>query len=125
MPMWICGNCDGARHQETGVPARGFEFEADAPVCPQCGVDRRKGGVYAGVILEREAIHFDPPHPEMPRLRGSGVKACDGKPLGTFVTDTKLVMGSGDRLAVTCPKCKETDVFKGEAVVSDRLLRAV
>lgn len=86
----------------------GHEFEAEgkAPACPECGAAGEQA------IAKLETIHFDPPavepNPEKPHVRrGKHHAACDEK--------IKVGRGgrfSGEPTAVTCAKCKATDVFK-------------
>lgn len=81
------------------------EFEAPAPLCPGCKVDGRIKR-YAGMIQRLVIIHFDPPDPIIPN-RGVNVVACD--------PNHKVggnIMATAEHSAVTCKKCKATDVFK-------------
>jgi NAD-dependent SIR2 family protein deacetylase len=91
----------------TPNPNRQFDFWATEPVCPKCKADQRKSDD-AGIIMNLEVIHFDPPHPKYAHMgRGTGANACSGKPKG---------MRTGDPRHVNCPKCLETAELK-KAVV--------
>ena len=117
MPLYVCRN-----HP---LPAGGFPFEADKPVCPQCGLNRDEKPEYASYIAEREVIHFDPPHPVLID-RGTNRAACSGLPIGGGDPRMggKFLFGTPAREAVTCPACRQTDVFKGDQP-SGQALRAV
>jgi hypothetical protein len=60
---------------ENGVPVVGRRFEADLPVCPNCGCDRSNPR-HATYIGEVELIHFDAPDPVL-NDRGVNRAACD------------------------------------------------
>lgn len=60
MKLWLCRNCMVVN--ENGVPVVGRRFEADLPVCPNCGCDRSNPR-HATYIGEVELIHFDAPDP--------------------------------------------------------------
>ncbi len=98
MKMFRCYNCENAK----GMP--GLDFPADAPVCPNCGLDGRDPK-FAGLFAPLVCIHFDAPH-AVAKNRGVGHAACDPKlPIGT-------VRGSGHPDAVSCPACRETEAFQ-------------
>lgn len=91
-----------------------FEFWAEQPVCPQCGL-RRDDARLGQFLIPLHVIHFDPP--EIPALmKGKNVRACEPAvaiqtPLDTRNNPTRHG-GTGDPRAVTCPQCKETEAFK-------------
>jgi hypothetical protein len=81
------------------------EFEAQAPICPGCKIDGRVGR-YAVLIQRMAMIHFDAPDPILPNI-GVNFAACD--------VNLKIaggIMGTAEHKAVTCKKCKGTDIFK-------------
>lgn len=102
MGLWRCRN----QRCSTAGPAErpSFEFEADAPTCPKCGVDKRQpDGLH--VIAAVAVIHYDPPH-ERVDGRGRNTLACQPK---------RPVMGlhaTGETARVNCPRCRDTDVYK-------------
>ena len=100
MSLFKCYNCPGPG----GVPGR--DFEADKPVCPTCTLD---GGHAdgAGVVVRRETVHYQLPHKVL-KVRGSGVRACDGKPAAASYT-------SPEPSAVNCPECRKTEAFRARA----------
>lgn len=106
--LYRCYNPKCTTHP-AGMP--GYDFTADVPVCPKCGVDARQPR-FANLIVTRTLIHFDPPSGVVPGY-GKNVCVCDGKPLGGRVS-------SGDPDAVNCPACRESaewqDAQKGKAV---------
>ena len=97
-----CWNCLDDRQ----MPGR--EFEAVLPVCPTCTLDGRTPDG-KGVLLEIPFFHFAPPHPVL-KGKGTGKRACDGKPTGT---DRQPC--TGEPSVVTCPACLKTDAYREEA----------
>jgi len=93
MPLYRCMCCVNPDRETPGK-----DFEADKPVCPDCGADQ-------GDVVKLETIHFDPPK----RLgRGLNHAACNpalkvGRAANTFFT--------GERDAVTCVACKKSKAF--------------
>lgn len=93
-----CNNCKG-------------EFESPTLACAKCGLDPAKNPRDAEWLVKLEVIHFDPP--TNVAGRGKNHAACD----------PKLTLGgnrrfTGEPVAVTCAKCKASDVYKaanGEA----------
>ena len=82
------------------------DYEADAPVCPDCQADGRK---HAALITELTAVHYFAADPKglIATAHGNRVIPCSP-------TRAKLFKSvSGERLAVTCPRCKASDLFKG------------
>ncbi|MEB3269965.1 MAG: hypothetical protein VKJ09_15600, partial [Leptolyngbya sp.] len=108
MNLWICRNCLSDPN-ENGVSVVGYPFAADLPVCPKCGIDGREAE-YRPYVIERLPVHLDPPHAVL-KDRGKGVTACDGTRIGGRDAKGNTVMGTGLREAVTCPACRETEVF--------------
>jgi hypothetical protein len=98
--LWKCWNCTDDR----GNP--GKDFAGTEPVCPGCGLDARTPDGKDAVVA-RATIHLDPPHP-VRRNKGTGKRACDGKPVGTG-------MASGVPDAVTCPACRATAAYRAAA----------
>lgn len=97
--LYRCYNCENAQ----GLI--GYDFTAAAPVCPKCGADGTTLEA-AQKIVTRQAVHFDPPHGVL-RDKGTGKRACDGKP-----TTGLGVHSTGVPTAVTCPACRESEAFK-------------
>lgn len=102
MKWWKCYNCLDNRNNP------GKAFESDKPVCPDCGID---GTVprWSGKVVPMSMIHYDPPM-DRPASQHHNHAACDSR-IKTFTDDA--VMLTGERIAVTCPACKETEAFKG------------
>jgi len=93
MPLYRCYGCR-------------TEFEAAKPVCEACGMDASANPRDKDMVVRLTVIHFDPPG----RRPGVGLNhaACDasiklGAPKCQFTSEP---------VAVTCPKCKESDVYK-------------
>jgi hypothetical protein len=82
-------------------PGRGFEFTSATGVCPSCGADARNPRL-AHLVHKIEIIHYDPPS-GFDHV-GLGHNACDPTKFGPHAC--------GAHAGVTCPKCRETDVFK-------------
>ena len=99
--------------------ARGRDFAAAEPRCPKCGADQADAETPPNTIARLETIHFDPPHPDWPAGpdrpgKGTGKRACDGKPVNTPRKGEDVVGGkaTGFADAVTCPACKESAEYK-------------
>ena len=87
-----------------------LNFEGPKGICPQCNLDGSKPEA-GGAIAPRAVIHFDPPDPAFPQLEGiRGLRhhACDP----TVRVGSKGMRASGEIGSVTCPACKETEVYK-------------
>lgn len=98
MKLWKCYACFDAK----GRPGKGFS--APKPECPWCGASTLRG-----MVAEVSVIHFDPPS-GIPNV-GSNDAACNpGIRLGGG-----KVMLTGEPSAVTCVKCKDTQLFKDAA----------
>lgn len=92
-----CYNCLDPKRQ---VP--GFDFTADKPVCPNCGLDAADP-IVAHKIVQRRLIHFEPPHPIASDC-GTGKIACGFKGGAPQV--------SRSILATNCPNCLASDAGK-------------
>lgn len=81
------------------------EFEAAAPACTDCEIDPKKDPRDKDLIVEMRLIHFDPPSKR--EGRGLGYAACN--------PGLKVGRGNhgftGEPDAVTCAKCKATEVY--------------
>ena len=117
MALFICRNCLSVPN-ENGVSVPGLHFDAEHPVCPNCGIDGREVE-YSQYVGKCPYVHFDPPHHVL-RDKGVGKTACDGRKVGAWEGDHPIML-SGDREAVTCPKCKQTDVFRSDVRVGASL----
>lgn len=106
--LWICRNCLSDPN-ENGVSVVGYPFAGEHPVCPKCDIDGREAE-YKPYVLERLPVHFDPPHPKL-NDRGLGKTACDGTRIGSRDKRGNVVMGTGQRKAVTCPDCLKSEAF--------------
>lgn len=91
LKLWRCANdeCDQTGH----------EFEAESNRCPHCKMLR---------CVELVAVHYLVPA-EGPIKTGLGNRmvACSPKM-------KTLPQASGQREAVSCPRCKESDIFKDD-----------
>jgi phage FluMu protein Com len=88
MPLWRCVNdeCD----------ERGFEFGAASNRCPHCKMLRS---------VELVAVHYlVPAEGPIRTALGNRMIACDPKM-------KSLPQASGERVAVTCPKCKASEIY--------------
>lgn len=103
MKRYKCWNCLDDRN----MPGR--EFEADKPVCPTCGLDPVKHPEGKGLLVEIKPCHFVPPHPVI-KSRGTGKRACDGKPVGTASQPC-----TAEPPVVTCRACQQSDEFRKAA----------
>lgn len=121
-----CYECLSPERKAIGKP--GYEFEVlstvENPACPSCGTPI-KSDRGERVIHPISVIHFEAPAKAAPNSiraktassagrgggmylnTGSGVIACN-----TSRVSTGKIHTSGEPKAVTCPKCKETDVYK-------------
>lgn len=115
MNLWICRNCL-SEPNENGVSVVGYPFAGEHPVCPKCGIDGREPE-YRAYVHERVPIHFDPPHAVL-KDRGLNSTACDGTRIGSTDKKGRTVMGTGQRKAVTCPLCRESEAFLSDAVTA-------
>ena len=90
MKLWRCMNDD--------CDEKGFEFEAPGNQCPHCKLFR---------AIELEPVHYlVPAEGPIRTALGNRMVACDQKM-------KKLPRAaSGERSAVTCPKCKAGAVFQ-------------
>lgn len=88
MKLWRCEN--------ENCEACGREFEGASPACPACG---------AALAVELVPVHYLVPA-DGPIRTGLGGRmvACSPKM-------RELPQSSGDRSAVTCPRCKASDIF--------------
>lgn len=105
MKLYRCYGCDDKKGQP------GLDFESDTPVCPNCGADPRSDPRDATIVIELANIHFEPPHPKR-KGRGCGHLACDPKKSVPCGESTKF---TGEPSAVTCKRCRESDVWKQQA----------
>ena len=94
-----CYNCE----DDKGKP--GFNFAAEKPVCPKCGLDGTDPHV-AHLIVPCRLIHFEPPHP-IAKNRGTGKLACGADRPGTQST--------GVITAANCPACLASEAGKAAA----------
>ena len=107
MPMYRCYGCRR-------------EFEAAKPICEPCGIDAVANPRDKEVVVRLVTIHLDPPG----RRVGVGKNhaACDP----TIKLGAKNCQFTAEPSAVTCPKCKATDVFaaveEGGAAASELFL---
>ena len=121
MPLYRCYFCTN----EKGLPGR--DFEADKPVCPDCGADRSQPRMTDRVVA-LETIHFHPPSKRVGV--GLGHLACSP---GTKFPDPKSqvsITATGEPHLVNCPQCRASPLFAaGPAPVvtpeGDYLLQAV
>ena len=104
--LWRCYNCP----LDTG--AEWHEWQG-LPKCPKCGLSQtdKPGGE---LVVERTAIHFDPPHPLL-KGKGTNKRACDSKSVG-------IGSATGVALSVTCPECLKTDAYKTAAELQGTLV---
>lgn len=98
MNRYRCYMCLGPK----GIP--GYDFRADAPICPQCTRDARTR-FGAGKILPLVDIHLERGHPTIPgeflREPACGVQKSI---FGLAATD--------DPNQVTCEQCQATGEFQ-------------
>lgn len=100
--LWRCQN------RECGIDTGGmpsFEFESDLPVCPKCGIDKRRPE-YRNSIVALVTIHFHMPDKRGPDI-GTGSRyriGCGGSMSGKRAT--------GDATQVNCPECKKTVEYR-------------
>ena len=90
-----------------GYPPRYYEFEADAPVCPKCGLIGGRG------IHPLTDVHFlVMGHGPLMGQFGAHRVACEPERphLATHPQDDYAASDMPD--AVTCPRCRGTDVFQ-------------
>lgn len=122
MKLWMCRNCNGKYVNAAGYEAErpGKVFEAELPVC-ECGVDGRNPE-HAAYISALVYLHFDPPHPFL-KGRGTHEAACGAGRIGGRVNG-ELVYGTGERDAVNCKACRESEAFRGPAVHTGTLKAA-
>lgn len=78
------------------------------PACPNCNLDPEKDPRDADHLTQLALIHFDPPG-KYPG-RGLNVAACNPK-LRVGTGDHRF---TGEKAAVTCFDCVETDVFQND-----------
>ncbi len=90
--LWRCVNdeCDQT----------GFEFEAESNRCPHCKMLRS--------VLLTPTCYIVPAEGPIRTGLGNRMIACDPK------RKTLPVSASGQREAVTCPKCKASEIFKDD-----------
>jgi|GEM_PF-6779105 len=82
------------------------DFSADEPVCPDCKADGRQ---HALLITELVPVHYFAVDRDGPIRTPIGNRRIPCMP-----KRAKLLKAcSGERVAVTCPACKASDVFKG------------
>lgn len=105
MKLYRCMACLGGR----GTPGR--DFEADGPVCPECGAEGND-------VLQRVVVHFDPPSGRRQggRSWGKGHLACrPDVPVLSAGPDGVRYVASGHPDAVTCSACRDSEAFKEAA----------
>lgn len=113
MPQWRCLN---SRCWETQRP--GYDFTADAGVCPKCGASANEPQT-ARFLIRLAIIHYDPPHPTIAGL-GMGYALCDkGRHVSTLhLAQLKrggvLEQATADANAVNCPQCLAHKDFPGD-----------
>lgn len=117
---------------DTGAFGRDFEvrLEDSAPLvklpnsttgeavsCPNCGLSNTHVS-HGGNVVPLLLVHFDPPlTKEMYGRAGKGHIACNpAEPVVKARPKGQELYATGEPLAVTCPKCKETAAFKGMAL---------
>jgi hypothetical protein len=102
MPLFRCNNCKPAR-----------TFEGDRAVCAACDLDPKKDVRHGRFFDELLVIHYDPPTGK--HGIGQNVAACNPKKKpGTQGVGPRSERFTGEKAAVTCPKCMATAVFTGE-----------
>lgn len=101
MAMFRCHNEECSDHPG-GLPQ--FDFWANEPKCPKCGMTGEKEQVRQIVT-----IHYDPPHPKL-KDHGTNYLACNPKRPVTSLGDKHAATGNVE--VVNCPNCKETDAYK-------------
>jgi len=95
-----------------------FDFEADEPVCPQCGTNGKKRPL---IVVERATIHYLVTTDDGPIRTPNGRRqvAC-------IPAMQKLPKhATGERASVTCPKCRDSYVYRGHVaanVVQDQAI---
>ncbi len=88
-----------------------FDFQVEdhePPVCPTCGTDMRERPEF---IVRRKLMHYDPPHARL-KGRGKNEAACGRT---GWESDDRTGY-TGDPGAVTCDRCKATEVWAANAV---------
>lgn len=101
MPLFRCNSCQPPR-----------VFEADRPTCAECELDPAKDARHGRFFDQLLIIHYDPPT----NVKGIGqnVAACNPKvKVGRQGRHTTADRFTGDKSAVTCPRCKATEVYTG------------
>lgn len=103
MRLWKCWNPKCADKQ--GIPGHDFTSEDHVGTCDKCGL-KSDDARFGKLIVPRVVIHFDAPSGI---VEGAGVNyaACSAE-----FTRTKGYRMSGEPVAVNCPLCRETEVFK-------------
>lgn len=79
-----------------------FDFWAEKPICPKCGVDAAK---MPHVVIQLEVVHFDPPSKVFGR--GQRIVACTRRGYGA-----SNVIVTGNPTSVNCPECKATKEWR-------------
>lgn len=77
-----------------------FDFWSTDGVCPKCN-GTNKGG---GLVIALAIIHF---HPPSGKGMGSRIRPCDGQNISHKNSSATPVPAE-----VTCPACRETDVWR-------------
>ena len=104
MPLYRCLNPACTTH-DYGISK--FDFWSEQPMCPKCGASA-KDPESCHLILPLASIHF---HIINKWGRGTGMRACDGKPFGRQPAAITPQL-------VTCPECKLTEAWRQAAQVS-------
>lgn len=98
MGLYRCMNCTGPK----GRP--GKDFEGVKEQCPECGA-------LPPSIVERACIHFDAPS----GIAGRGANDAACNPGLRIHGGNQNMMMTGVPAAVTCPKCRKTDLWQSAA----------
>lgn len=110
MQLLRCLNMNCSRDPH-GRPQFDFVLEDTAPpICPECQTDMRQRPDF---VIKRKLMHYDPPHPKLAN-RGQGKAACGQ---GGWTPNAGIGY-TGDPGAVNCPRCRETEAWKTNAVES-------
>lgn len=81
------------------------DFEAEHPVCPDCGAD---GRTHPGLATELTPVHYLVKDAKGPIRTAIGQRAIACAPARARLFRSC----SGDRTAVTCPKCRASEVYR-------------
>lgn len=99
MAQYRCQNEDCTEDQHGRLM---YDFEADKPVCPKCGMGEP-------MVMKLETLHFLYPMKEgavVGRLGKRFAVACNPK------KDLKGIRATGEASVCNCKACKETEAWK-------------